>query len=174
MDRMEQFSIPFAGMARGEHQLEFEIDDKFFESFENSVIEKAAVHINLELIKEDNMLTLTFRFNGHITHGCDRCLEEFNLPVNETRIMLVKFGDPAKGDSDEVVVINAGDHHINVAQHIYDYLTLMIPIRVVHPDKESGEPGCNPEFLSKIQSAPVKEEVDPRWAALKNLSPKKS
>jgi hypothetical protein len=31
MDRMEQFSIPFAGLARGEHQLEFEIDDKFFE-----------------------------------------------------------------------------------------------------------------------------------------------
>ena len=74
MDRMEQFSIPFAGLARGVHQFEFEIDDKFFEAFENSVIEKANVHVDLELIKEDNMLTLTFRFNGRITHECvTRC-----------------------------------------------------------------------------------------------------
>lgn len=174
MDRMEQFSIPFAGLARGVHQFEFEIDDKFFEAFENSVIEKAAVHVDLELIKEDNMLTLTFRFNGRITHECDRCLEEFDLPVNETRIMLVKFGDPAKGDSDEVVVISPGDHHLNVAPHLYDYLTLMLPIRIVHPDKEDGEPGCNPEFLSKIQSPAAVEEPDPRWAALKNLSQRKN
>ena len=174
MDRMEQFSIPFAGLARGMHQFEYEIDDKFFESFENSVIEKAVVHVDLDLLKEDNMLTLTFRFNGHITHACDRCLEAFDLPLHETRTMLVKFGDPAKGDSDEVVVISAGDHHINVAPHIYDYLTLMLPIRMVHPDQENGEPGCNPEFLSKIQRAPDKEEVDPRWAALKNLSKRKN
>lgn len=176
MDRLEKYSIPFAGLAKGSHQYEFEIGDSFFESFENSVIQKANVHADIDFEKAETVLTLTFRMKGFITQTCDRCLEEFNIPVNSTQILLVRFGIPGVGETDDIIVIPHGEHQLNVAQHIYDYLSLMIPMRVVHPDDENGNPGCNPEFLSRLEneSSPDDPKGDPRWEILKNLGSNKN
>jgi uncharacterized protein len=172
MDRLDKYSIPFAGLAKGDHQFEFEIDDKFFESFENSVIQKARVHVDLDLNKAETVLTLIFRMAGSITQTCDRCLEEFEIPINFTQILLVRFGIPGVGETDDIIVISHSDHQLNVAQHIYDYLSLQIPMRVVHPDDENGNPGCNPEFLDRLKTETDENENqpgDPRWEILKNL-----
>ncbi len=172
MDRLEKYSIPFAGLAKGDHQFEFEIDDQFFESFENSVIHKARVHVEIDFNKAETVLTLIFRMTGAITQTCDRCLEEFDIPVTSTQILLVRFGIPGVGESDDIIVIAHGDHHLNVAQHIYDYLSLQVPMRVVHPDDENGNPGCNPEFLERLQKESDESDQqpgDPRWEILKKL-----
>ena len=177
MDRLAKYSIPFAGMAKGDHQFEYEIDDKFFESFENSVIDKAKVHVVLDFHKAEMVLTLTFHLKGSIHQICDRCLEEFDIQVDSTQILLVRFGEQGSGETDDIIVIGHGENHINVAQHIYDYLSLSVPMRVVHPDDAEGNPTCNPEFLKKLaentdQDAPT--EVDPRWNALLNLGNRKN
>ena len=171
MDRMEKYSIPFAGLAKGSHQFEFEIDDKFFELFENSVIRKADVHVELDFHKAETVLTLTFRMKGSITQSCDRCLEEFQIPVDTMQVMLVRFGIAGVGETDDIIVIPHTEHQINVAQHIYDYLSLLIPMRVVHPDDENGNPGCDPEFLKRLSEDASENEPprDPRWEILKNL-----
>ena len=173
MDRLEKYSIPFAGLARGSHPFEFEIDDQFFELFENSVITRAKVHVDLDFNKAETLLTLTFHLKGHITQTCDRCLEEFNIPVDSREILLVRFGVPGVGESDNIIVIAHNDHQINVAQHIYEYLSLMVPMRVVHPDDENGNPGCNPEFLDRLENN-SEQSGDPRWEILKNLGKNKN
>ena len=172
MDRLEKYSIPFAGLAKGSHPFEFEIDDQFFESFENSVIQKANVHVDVDFDKAETVLTLTFRLKGFITQTCDRCLEEFDIPVDTTQILLVRFGIPGVGETDDIIVIPHSEHQLNVAQHIYDYLSLMVPMRVVHPDDENGNPTCNPEFLERLKQETEKNENqtgDPRWEILKSL-----
>lgn len=177
MDRLARYSIPFAGLAKGNHQYEFDIDDKFFESFENSVIEHATVHVDLDFHKAETVLTLTFRMKGSIRLTCDRCLEEFDMPVDTMQVMLVKFGEPGVGETDDIIVIAHSETHLNIAQHLYDYLSLMVPMRVVHPDDENGEPQCDPGFLAKLsESAEEKESEegkgtasDPRWDILKKL-----
>ncbi|MEO7905977.1 MAG: DUF177 domain-containing protein [Saprospiraceae bacterium] len=172
MDRLEKYSIPFAGLAKGNHPFEFEIDDQFFESFENSVIQKASVHVDIDFDKAETVLTLNFRMKGHITQTCDRCLEEFNIPVDTSEVLLVRFGIPGVGETDDIIAIPHGEYQLNVAQHIYDYLSLMVPMRVVHPDDENGNPGCDPEFLSHLKlDSDNKEDQpgDPRWEILKKL-----
>ncbi|MBK8875259.1 MAG: DUF177 domain-containing protein [Bacteroidetes bacterium] len=110
---------------------------------------------------------------GSLHMNCDRCLEDFDMPVDTTVVMLVKFGEPGVGETDDIIVISHSDSHLNIAQHIYDYLSLQVPMRVVHPDDESGNPTCDPEFIAKLNE--IKEEspedgpVDPRWEALKKL-----
>ena len=173
MDRLEKYSIPFAGLGRGSHPFEFEIDDQFFELFENSVITHAKVHVDLDFNKAETVLTLTFHLKGYITQTCDRCLEEFNIPVDSREILLVRFGVPGVGESDNIIVIAHNDHQINVAQHIYEYLSLMVPMRVVHPDDENGNPGCNPEFLDRLENN-SEQSGDPRWEILKNLGKNKN
>jgi uncharacterized metal-binding protein YceD (DUF177 family) len=48
-------------------------------------------------------------------------------------------------------------------------------LRHVHPD-ESGENSCNPDMIDRLNNITQheadddeEEEIDPRWAALKNL-----
>ena len=63
-------------------------------------------------------------------------------------------------------------HSINLAEHIYDYLSLLVPIRVIHADDENGISTCDPEFLKRIESASAPgsaENSDPRWDALRNI-----
>ena len=172
MDRLDKYSIPFAGLAKGNHPFEFEIDDKFFESFENSVIQKASVHVDIDFDKAETVLTLVFRLKGFITQTCDRCLEEFDIPVDATQVLLVRFGIPGVGETDDIIVIPHSEHQLNVAQHIYEYLSLLVPMRVVHPDDENGNPTCNPEFLTRLQKEENKKKKntgDPRWEILKKL-----
>lgn len=177
MDRLTKYSIPFAGMAKGNHRLQYDIDDTFFELFENSVIDKAKIHVDLDFLKAETVLTLTFHLTGTIRKTCDRCLEEFDIPVDSTQILLVRFGEPGVGETDDIIVIAHSDHHLDVAQHIYDYLSLAIPMRIVHPDDADGNATCNPEFLEKLSGSKTDEEdhpVDPRWEALKNLGNRKN
>ena len=45
-------------------------------------------------------------------------------------------------------------------------------MRLIHPDLENGEEGCNPEFLTSYneqENVEPEEEIDPRWEALKKL-----
>jgi uncharacterized protein len=175
VDSLNRFSIPFAGLTTGSHQFEFEIDDKFFEAFENSVINHAKVHVDLDFNKAETVLTLTFRLKGSIHLVCDRCLGEFDSPVDTTQVMLVRFGEPGVGETDDIIVISHNDSHLDIAQHIYDYLSLQVPIRVVHPDNEAGDSGCDPEFLEKLMNEErEKESIDPRWEILKSLSKRKN
>lgn len=177
MDRMDKYSIPFAGLAKGNHPFEFEIDDQFFELFENSVIHKARVHVEIDFNKAETLLTLTFRLKGYITQTCDRCLEEFDIPLDSTEELLVRFGTPGVGETDDIIVIPHGEYVLDVAQHIYDYISLMVPIRVAHPDDDEGNPKCNPEFLSRLLNVKEQEQKntgDPRWEILKNLGLKKN
>jgi uncharacterized metal-binding protein YceD (DUF177 family) len=108
---------------------------------------------------------------GEFTMICDRCLEEFQMPVETDQTMLVRFGEPGIGETDDIIVISRNDHELNVAQHIYDYLSLLVPMRVVHPDDENGVPGCNQEIIDKLEARNKEKENqgDPRWDALKKL-----
>ena len=53
-------------------------------------------------------------------------------------------------------------------------IALSIPLRHVHPN-EKGENGCNQEMLNRLgniihdEDDEEEQEIDPRWAALKNL-----
>ena len=67
----------------------------------------------------------------------------------------------------------AKEHELDVSQYIFEYLTLMVPMRNVHEDEE-GNPTCNPEDLKNIEKHMKHDEetpVDPRWEILKKFNP---
>ncbi|MFN5323633.1 MAG: YceD family protein [Bacteroidota bacterium] len=170
-DRPSTYSIPFAGLSEGSHRFEYDIDDKFFERFEHSVVHHAQVHVDLDFTKSSSVLTLVFHMKGFIRLNCDRCLDDFNMPVDFSQTLLVRFGDEAREESDDVIVIPHGELVLDVAQHIYEYLTLQVPMRVVHPENEHGESGCDPEVIRKLNEGAAEQPSteDPRWEALKKL-----
>ena len=90
MEKRSQYHIQFAGLATGIHEFEFYIGDKFFQPFTESLINKAEINVKVILEKGVNNLQLQFRFNGSIHVTCVRCLDEFDIIVNEKRSLLVR------------------------------------------------------------------------------------
>ncbi len=170
VDYLKQFVIPFVGLSTGNHQFEFEIDDKFFASFEYSEIKEARAHVNLDLEKQDRMLVLNFSITGAIRVICDRCLGEFDMPVTIEEEYFIKFGHEHKEEDDNVLVISENETHIDITSLIFDYMSLQIPYRVVHPDDVNGISQCDPEVLARIEQLSAHKEKDSQWDALKDLN----
>ena len=175
MDYLSKFDIPFVSLPFGVHRYEYDIEDKFFEYFENSAIQKGNVHVNLDIDRQETMLILDFEFTGSYELECDRCLEKFDFPINENHNLIIKLAGETDGEpDDDVITISNNEQSIHIAQHLYDFMSLLIPYRKTHPDNEAGESTCNPEFLKKIEGLSHHEENhnDPRWEALKKLKNK--
>lgn len=175
MNKLKQFEIAFGGLSFGVHQFEFSVDDKFFEGFESSIIQGGKLIAIVHLQKQSQLLTFDFDIKGTIDVECDRCCDQFELPVIIHEQMLVKFGDEKREEDIDVYVIPASETHINVAQQIYEYIAVAKPMHVVHPDNAKGESTCNPEFIEKLKSIndhsndAAGDKSDPRWDALKFL-----
>jgi uncharacterized protein len=166
------YVIPFAGLSNGKHQFEFEVSDKFFENYAESEIEKADLRIDVDLHKQSTMLIFDFKIKGTFTTICDRCADFFNMPLEGQHQLVVKLSDEENAEDEEVIIVATGEHEINLAPHIYEFISLSLPYRKVHPDDSKGNSGCDPETLAKLKDLLINKEeppVDPRWEALRKL-----
>ncbi|MEA5108957.1 hypothetical protein SDC9_24918 [bioreactor metagenome] len=170
MDYLKQFVIPFVGLNAGNHRFNYVIDDKFFGSFDYGEIREASVQVDLEMNKMDRMLVLNFQMKGTIRVTCSRCLDEFDLPVGGKEEYFIRFGQAYSEEDDNVLIIPENETHIDISSLIFDYLHLMVPYRVVHPENEEGESTCNPEILKRLNELSSHGEPDSPWDKLKDLN----
>ena len=166
-----KYNVEFKGLKEGLHEFGFEVRDAFFEHFKQGLVSVGNIDVKVKLEKRSSFLKLFFKLNGWVELTCDRCLENYRQKIKHKSELFVKFGEDDYED-DEIIWILPEEHHINLAQLIYEYIVLSIPIRHVHPDKK-GVSGCNLEMLEELKKYEHKEAekeqiTDPRWAALKN------
>jgi len=174
---LREFEIPYVGLRVGVHKFDYDIDAKFFQHFEESPIRDCKVHVKLEFEKKETFFALTFFIDGIVKTECDRCLEPFDKNIFGDFTCYIKFSeDPSNlGDEDEVIFISRDENIIDVAQLVYEYINLCLPIQKLGCEKPGEEPQCNKEVLKFIVNAEreavekKEHEEDPRWAALKNL-----
>ena len=176
-----KYNIEFKGLKEGLHDYTFEVDDKFFEHFPESQVEVGAVSVHVRLEKRSSFLKLKLRFSGWVELTCDNCLDNYQQTVDLETEQFVKFGEETEfEEGDNVIWVLPEEHAINLTQVIYEYTILSIPIRHVHPNSsaDGGENSCNPEMLKKLneythhseeEETKKEDDIDPRWAALKNL-----
>jgi len=169
VDYRNDFVIPFSGLNIGNHQFVFKIDDKFFDNFEYSEIKKGNVNVVLELEKQEQMLILDFDIEGTLHVMCDRCLDSYDQPIAGQERLIVKFGEQPEEESDEIVIIPVGQYQFDVSQYIYEYINLLLPYRLVHPEDENGKSLCDPEVIKKLEELSVKKSTDSKWDILKNI-----
>ena len=173
---MNMYSIHFKGLKVGKHLFNFEVDNKFFDTFEDSEIKQGKLLVDVILTKQSQMLDLNISINGTVEVVCDRCLDNFDLPISYTGSLYVKFGEEKSEEGDEIIVLTNDDNEIDLAQYIYESISLSIPIQRYHG--MNGLKGkCNKEMIEKLKShllsnSKKKEEAkefDPRWNKLKDI-----
>jgi uncharacterized metal-binding protein YceD (DUF177 family) len=173
---LKQFSIPFTGLKIGKHQFDFEIDNSFFDAFEYSLVKKGNLKAEVELDKQETMLILQFRIKGTIVLDCDKCLAEFEAPISIQERQIVKFAeDELESDDLEIIVLSKKESEINVAELIYEFITVSVPYIKICEENGTGVK-CDQEMIARLESLAVgsqqeeeQQNDDPRWAALKKL-----
>ena len=170
--------VQFSGLESGRYEYNYTLDNSFFERFENEELREGEVNFAVVLEKRERLLMFNFAFHGVVKTICDRCLGELEVPVSGEETLCVKFSDTETSDKEDVVILPEGEHQIDLAQWMYEYVAVRMPMQKVH---EEGQ--CDPEMLQYIseEREPSEEdevremgegETDPRWDALKTLMEK--
>jgi uncharacterized protein len=165
------FTIPVSGLKEGRHNYYFEINNEFFEQFEESEVKEGKLQVKVDADKRTTHIDLSIGIDGVISISCDRCLGIFSLPVSSRNRLLVKFGRIHDESDPDILTIPADEHDLDLGQHFYEYIFLSIPIQKVHPDDNNGNSTCDPEMLEKLKEHFLSEENnnDPRWEELKRF-----
>ena len=169
MVKTEDFNLRISGLKNGSHQFNFRLEKEFFELFESELIKDGDVNIVIDMEKDLNGFTLHFNVSGFIEQKCDRCLNPVSCPIFVEETIVYK--------QTEVTEINEVDEHLvmlpmelyeyNIAQTMYELVSIQKPIKVVCEDYNNACDGKTIDYLEN--SMAQEEESDPRWAALNKL-----
>lgn len=173
MKGLKEYNIQFVGLAEGQHSFQYSIDNKFFEVFDFNDFNSSNIQVDVLLIKKTTLLELKFDISGSVNVDCDTSLEPFDLKINGTHKLIVKFGPEFNDENDEILVLPHEEYQLNVAQYIYEFIVLSVPIKKVHPKVADGT--LETEALKRLKELEIKKNTaedntaDPRWDKLKNL-----
>ncbi|HVX49969.1 MAG TPA: DUF177 domain-containing protein [Chitinophagaceae bacterium] len=173
MSHRREFEIAFVGLKPGVHTFEYNINSRFFEPYGEQEFTSCTAKIKLELEKNSSFMMLKFDVDGQAEVSCDRCgnplplqlWDEFKLVVKmveEPDVMNEQEEDP------DVYYISRTESHLFVADWIYEFITLSIPMQKMCSESEMGGPKCNKEVLARLKQ--MEEDAarnnNPMWQAL--------
>jgi uncharacterized protein len=172
-----EYDLAIAKLADKTHHFAYELDRAFFEQFDQQLIPDGKLHADVELIKTDRLLTLNFNIKGTVRLICDRSLDEYDQDLDVQEQLLVRYGDQELELDDNVLQITPDTQTLPLAQHLFDYIGLALPMKKLHP-RFQNEPDENPESETKLifttrqpgDNDDDDEGTDPRWNALRNLN----
>ena len=146
MAKFSLYKIPLKNLSPGVNTFEYELHNKFFEAIDGDEFRKGDVNVILNVRRTSSSFEFNFDIEGVIKVSCTRCLDDMNLDVDTESRLIVKFGSEYSEDSDEIVIIPEVEGEINIAWFLYEFISLTIPIKHVHP---TGE--CNRVVSSKFK-----------------------
>jgi len=169
MKKFIQFEIPLSGLKEGTHQFDFQITKDFFDQFESGLITDGNLDVGVEFTKHSNVSSFKFEINGLVDAECDRCLEHYNQTIEATRTVLLKYSDNPREEAD-VIYILPNTVAFNLANYIYEFICLAMPMRKVHPELEDGTSGCNPETTKFLSNENAEKDTGSIWDQLNKLN----
>lgn len=171
MDLLKGYDIDISKLNLEQYEFQFPVKDEFFEVFDYGLIDHGSLSTLLVLDKKASFITLVFHIKGSIQLICDRSLDAYNYPLEINKELVLKFGEEAQELSEEMEVIPYNTQIINVARYIYEFISIEIPMKKLHP-RFKDEHGDDQVIYSSSDAIPS-SDVDPRWNELKKLKHKK-
>ncbi|GMQ24112.1 DUF177 domain-containing protein [Algoriphagus sp. oki45] len=186
---MKTFDIEVIKFKEGHHEFDFEINETFFRHFEdNEILDKGNLTVRVLMDKGPNLIELEFQIQGTVELTCDRSLEVFDYELETSEVMIYKYGPIEQEIDENVSMITRDTPSINVAQLIYEFILLSLPVKKIHPDYknelddedydvEGGFVYIQSEEEENLEESSETEEneskpVDPRWEQLLKLKNK--
>ncbi|MCX6352997.1 MAG: DUF177 domain-containing protein [Bacteroidetes bacterium] len=166
------YILNFGSLKAGHHTYNYEVDEAFFDGFENSLIAHGSADVLLNIEKQSEaFIILDFSINGKLEAECNRCLDAIDYPFESQNRLIIKIGNEEEQDSgdDELLILDDEAYQLDLSPLIYEFITLSIPLHITC-DMEGKE--CNPLMIAKLNDLKPhtnENETDPRWEGLNKL-----
>ncbi len=156
MGNRREYEIAFVGLKPGLHEYHFEVDDKFFQEYKQPDFSGCSAKIKLTLERNTSFLILKFEVGGNVDVICDRCGNNLRMELWDEFDMVVKLVEnPDEMNETEedpdIYYISRTESHLRVADWIYEFISLSIPMQRSCKEDEIGGPQCNIEVLDMLK-----------------------
>lgn len=176
MSSRREFEIAFVGLKPGIHEFNYEIDDSFFEGYEQQEFRNSNALVKLFLEKNNSFMRLRFEIGGQAEVTCDRCNSELPMQLFEEFTMTIKMVEnPEEMNEQEedadVFYISRGESHIDVKNWIYEFINLSIPMQKTCEYENMDGPYCNPAAREMLNNMKPEEnpQENPIWKNLEKF-----
>ena len=170
MGRFAQYELPVKGLKNGVHSYKFFLDKDFFSHFEGTPVLESSIQVRLNLDKRPEMFILDTTFEGLIATDCDRCLAPIQLPIKGQHQLLVKLKvNEEEEDDPDVVYVDPEISKFGVAEYLYEYVVLSVPMKKVLDCDNIDPKPCDFDTLERMENKQLPGD-HPFMDALKNWS----
>lgn len=178
MKKINEYDINLVNLKDKIHEYDFDLNNDFFAMFEQNLVNGGSLHAHVVLDKSSLLLSFEFNIKGTVNLICDRSLEDFDYPIDIKENLLVKYGEQEMELDENVLQIPQNTQNLNIAQHLFDYVGLAIPMKKLHP-RFVVDDNTDDDILiystaqntgSTDNENTPEDSGDPRWDILKNLN----
>jgi len=165
-----EFRINISNLSDGIHEYIFEAEPSKI-GLDEHITGLIQVQARLDKSLRQILLQSDIRAGGVFL--CDRCLEDFSLPVDTAYSMVYIQGDRSTEDvkkEEEIRVLTSDTNFIDLDEDVREFILLAIPPKLLCREECQGLcPACG---VNKNHSRCTcsHEITDTRWDALKKLS----
>lgn len=181
MKALHKYDIGLVNLSNKQHEYDFELDNAFFDLFDQHLVNGGNLHAHVILSKSELLLNFDIEIKGTVNLTCDRSLETFDYPIETRQTLHVRFGHEELELDENVLQIKHDAQKINLAQHLFDYIGLAIPMKKLHPRFEQEDENAVKDtdeniliYSSSTGGTDAEDDdddtaADPRWEALKKI-----
>jgi uncharacterized protein len=168
------FSIPHIGLKKTVHELNYHLDQAFFNKHENALISGADINVKVLFDKSSTPYILDFYISGTFETECDKCAADVRISLSGEYRVFVKFDAEAEIPVDEnleILFLSREEPEINIEPYLYDFVCLSLPYTKICDDP-GNTPYCDMEvvaLLDRINEQEEEKTTDPRWEGLNKL-----
>ena len=173
MSHRREYEIAFLGLKPGLHVFEYRIEDKFFAPYGDQDFKNCITDVKLSLDKQNGFMQLHFDIDGNVDVNCDKCGNSLSKQLWDEFDLVVKIADEPELMNDQevdpdVYHIGRSESHLMVADWIYEFINLSLPMQKRCEEEEVGGPLCNREVLAKLKQMEdeVMKESNSLWKGL--------
>ncbi len=165
---MEKINI--ANLTEGQHKFEF-IPAK--DELDLGDLECRNLKLEVEISKTGSQLVLDCDITGSFVLSCDRCLEVYEQPFENSFEIAYKFdftGEKENTD-DNIKFISPKTVFIDISNEVRDYICLSVPMKAVPPEKDGICTFCG-RNIENFLNPEREKEINPVWEKLVKLKTK--
>ena len=101
-------------------------------------------------------MMLKFEIDGSVNVICDRCGNSLMMDLwDEFNLIIKQVENPEEMNQNEedpdIFYISRTESHLHLADWIYEFVILSIPIQRMCSEEEMGGPQCNKEVLAMLK-----------------------
>jgi len=167
-NRNGELKIRISGLSEGHHEYHFSSEPSLIGLDDNF---QKPVEVLAQLEKTSRQFYVKVAINSTGRFQCDRCLEEFHLPISTDYKMCYVYTGPetSRYPVDEIQMITPDAAFIDLKEDVRQMIILSIPLKLLCSESCKGLcPKCGMNWNHHTCSC--KEEItDPRLQDLKDL-----